>query len=537
MTYQNLTNEQIGNIFLDEILKNVKKTHHKDIKEGKTLESTFLEIRADPEPYTRNAIEPKIKQFLPDINLHSEIHKFTSLGNLKKPDGFIGSKDINLNKNVLIEWEPFNEDLRAKKDHGINQAKLWISDINIGNKNDALVTNGKEWIFVTAQEIKNEIRVIEKELTVKDALELMLNVYIAEEVHIPPIEDTVDITEKFYNWYVALIHGGEYIDKENKRKFINQEDSLINNVLYASTNREKEDFIRLNFIRLIFIRILNEYGVINDDMLNFLKNSEPEDFYNRIHQLYFECLNTPLSEREDIPEFFNTIPFLNGGIFRKKEIDRKGIKIRRELFIEAIHFLRHFHFKKEYEEQNGNYIIDNTIDPQILGHILEKTIEDRKEVGVYYTPQIITEFMSKEILENYLKKKIVRLLKEKNDSQWKYIEKFDDVYNLHKITLGKIYNNIITTLKLCDPAVGSGAFLLNCGEVLFDIHQKFLDNLNISIDDYEIKKKIIQENLYGVDIKEAAVEICKMRLWLWIIKKKLMNHFLILNLILEKETH
>lgn len=518
--YNNLSNEQIILMFQEEVLKNVKKELHSKIREGKPLKSDFLIFKSDPEPYTRKSIEPQIKKFLPKIDFHSEIHKITSLGNLRKPDGFIASKDISLNNNILIEWEPYNEDLRAKKDHGVYQAQLWISDINIGNKNDALVTNGKEWILITTQEIENEIRVIERDLTVKESLKLMENVYNAEKVYIPHGEEAINITRKFYDWYVALIHGGEYYDKESKRKIISKEDCLNTNVLNATSEKEKENFIRLNFTRLIFIRILTEYGIIKKDILNYLKNTEPEDFYNRVNQLYFESLNTPLYERENIPEAFRSIPFLNGDLFRKKSIDLKGLKIRRKSFIDVIQFLRTFHFKKEFENLNGSFIIDNTIDPEILGHILEKTIEDRKQSGVYYTPQIITEFMSNKIIKNYLIKRIINFLKEKNDSQWKYIEKFNDIFQLENLKLTKIYEYIIKKLKICDPAVGSGAFLLACGNVLFQIRKKIQKKIGFSLNDYEIKKNIIQDNLYGVDIKDAAVDICKLRLWLWIIQKQ-----------------
>jgi len=520
INYNNVSNSKIFDILQSAILEGVKKENYQVIKEGKPLKSSFLNIKGDPESYTRNKLEPHIKKFLPDVELHAEIHKKTSLGNLRKPDGFISSKDMKINKNLLIEWEPFNEDLRAKKDHGINQAKLWISDINIGNQSNALVTNGKEWIFIKTKEIKGEIRVVEQELSVKEALKLMENVYKAEKIHEKPIEEAVDITEKFYNWYVALIHGGEYIDKENTKKVILKRDSLLNNVAFASTKQEKKDFIRINFTRLIFIRILSEYGIIKDDILNFLKNTKPEDFFNRINQLFFETLNTPLNLRENLPKVYEKIPFLNGDLFRKKEIDYKGLKIQRESFVRAIQFLRTFNFKKEYEDLEKNFKIDNTIDPEILGHILEKTIEDRKKSGVYYTPQVITEYMAKEIIETYLKNQIIDFLKKKEDFQWKYIDDFNDVFDLEKIILKKVYKQIIKPLKICDPAVGSGAFLLSCGNILFNIRKTILKKIGLSETNYDIKKEIIQDNLFGVDIKEPAVDICKLRLWLWIIEKQ-----------------
>ncbi len=520
INYKTISKEEIFGIFQNAILEGVKKEYHHKIKIGKPIKSKYLIIESDPEAYTRSKIEPCLKKILPKVNFHSEIHKRTSLGNLKKPDGFIPSQDVITTNNLLIEWEPFNEDLRIKKDHGINQAKTWISDINIGYQHNALVTNGREWVLITTKKMQDEIRVIEQDITVKEALELIENVYNGEKIQEKPLEVAIDITEKFYNWYVALIHGGEYIDKDNKRKIITKEECLINNVLNASTKKEKEDFIRLNFTRLIFIRILTEYGIIRNDTLNDLKNTEPENFYSRINQLYFESLNTPLKERENIPRTYYNIPFLNGDLFRIKPIDRKGLKIRRKSFIQAIQFLRTFHFKKEYEDIQNNFKIDNTIDPEILGHVLEKTIEDRKQSGVYYTPQAITEFMSEEVIKNYIKKRFIEFLKESQDSQWKYIEKFEDIYDIQKIILKKFYNKIIKNIKICDPAVGSGAFLLSCGNFLFQIRKKIMEKLGILKDDYSIKKEIIQDNLYGVDIKEAAIDICKLRLWLWIIQKQ-----------------
>jgi hypothetical protein len=363
--YEDLSNEAILEMFQNSILKNVKKKYQNKIKNGKALKSDYLEIESDPEPYTRRKIEPLLNKFLPKIDFNAEVHKITSLGNLRKPDGFIKSKDKKLNKNILIEWEPFNEDLRAKKDHGINQAKAWISDINIGQNNDALVTNGRDWILITTQMIKNEIRVIEKDFSVKQALKLMEDIYNGKEVPKYDLDERIDITEKFYNWYVALIHGGEYIDKENKRNFISKENCLINNIKNTSDKQEKEDFIRLIFTRLIFIRILNEYGIIKEDLLNYLRNTEPEDFYNRINQLFFETLNTPIKERENIPDIYEQIPFLNGDLFRQKSIDNKGLKIERESYIDAIQFLRTFNFMKEFENLEKNYRIDNTINPEI----------------------------------------------------------------------------------------------------------------------------------------------------------------------------
>ena len=81
---QNYTNEQILFIFQEELLKNVKKDFHGEIKEGKPLKSDFLLVKADPEPYTRKIIESQIKKFFPEID--SLPHNDTLYRLLKKID-------------------------------------------------------------------------------------------------------------------------------------------------------------------------------------------------------------------------------------------------------------------------------------------------------------------------------------------------------------------------------------------------------------------------------------------------------------------
>jgi len=195
----------------------------------------------------------------------------------------------------------------------------------------------------------------------------------------------------------------------------------------------------------------------------------------------------------------------------------------------------------------------------VLGHIFEQTV-NQKEMGAYYTPEEITGFMARQTIHPYL-------LDQLNKAEGTSYESIDDVFSLsepnagerveqqaladggvlaHKVNAGAIeqthvetlYFDVLKDVRVLDPAVGSGAFLLAAQEVLLDVYLQCIEyfvekeetepwELTSRIKD-EIdtirdangtvtlyaKREVILNNLYGVDIDEGAVEICKLRLWL-----------------------
>ena len=179
----------------------------------------------------------------------------------------------------------------------------------------------------------------------------------------------------------------------------------------------------------------------------------------------------------------------------------------------ADYFKRLFQFFSEYNftiDENDPNDAEVGVDPEMLGKIFENLLEDNKDKGAFYTPKEIVRYMCQESLIAYL---------ETNTSVAKdKIRKFvlspeDGVADIPDNKKPKLLT-ALEEVKICDPAIGSGAFpmgllneLLHCREVLSG--ERY--------DRAVIKKSIIQNNIYGVDIEKGAVDIARLRFWLSIV--------------------
>jgi len=167
----------------------------------------------------------------------------------------------------------------------------------------------------------------------------------------------------------------------------------------------------------------------------------------------------------------------------------------------------------------------------MLGKVFENLLEvkDRKSKGTYYTPREIVHYMCQQSLINYLSTELEgKVKKEDIDSLVKHGEKIgEDVDSAKKLKTdisSKIIKNSsiidegLASIKVCDPAVGSGAFLVGMMSEIIrtrNVLSGYMDGPHRSI--YGLKRDCIENNLYGVDIDIGAVEICKLRLWLSLI--------------------
>ena len=172
-----------------------------------------------------------------------------------------------------------------------------------------------------------------------------------------------------------------------------------------------------------------------------------------------------------------------------------------------------FQFFSEYNftiDENDPNDAEVGVDPEMLGKIFENLLEDNKDKGAFYTPKEIVRYMCKESLIAYLETN-TSIAKEK-------IRQFvlspeEGVVDIPENKKPKLLA-ALEEVKICDPAIGSGAFpmgllneLLHCREALSG--ERY--------DRAEIKKSIIQNNIYGVDIEKGAVDIARLRFWLSIV--------------------
>ena len=145
----------------------------------------------------------------------------------------------------------------------------------------------------------------------------------------------------------------------------------------------------------------------------------------------------------------------------------------------------------------------------MLGRIFENLLEDNKDKGAFYTPKEIVQYMCRESLIAYLQT-------DQREEDKEPIRQFVTTHDVE--SLGELKEEIeqkLIDVKICDPAIGSGAFPMGLLRELFLCRSAIEPNIVEKAAD--IKRHIIQNNIYGVDIERGAVEIARLRFWLALI--------------------
>ncbi|MUU40634.1 class I SAM-dependent DNA methyltransferase [Helicobacter pylori] len=353
-----------------------------------------------------------------------------------------------------------------------------------------------------------------------------------------------------------------------KKQYKNLDDEEVMALLIAWNNR------------ILFLRLLESLLNSFEHLKSFLTTENFKDF-NALNTLFFEVLAKKNSERsKEIKEdkILEKIPYLNSSLFDQTPLELRGYKIR-SLDNEPLEIYPKSVLKKheEYQEQkdlpllkylfeflcvydftttpkdikdNQNKSESRLINPSVLGLVFEK-LNGYKE-GSFYTPSFITSYMCKESITPIVLDKFNAIY------QWdcKDLEalkgKIDRNFSNEK---AKEYLQLLLTLRICDPAVGSGHFLVSVLNEMVWIayelgliaslyrHELRLENDEIIIHTpedkifnytiphsendphhhiqkelFELKKSIIENCLFGVDINPNSCEITKLRLWIELLK-------------------
>ncbi len=319
------------------------------------------------------------------------------------------------------------------------------------------------------------------------------------------------ITDKFYNDYSSFKH------------------KIFNNLVKNNPQHDRLLLFKKSqklLDRLLFIFFAEDAGLIPPnaistiiDQWHQLKDLEAyQPLYDR-YKLFFDHLNKGHKYKNfELPEY-------NGGLFADDEI-LNNVLIDDEVLEKDSLKLSAYDFSTEIDVNILGHIFEHSINEieeisaQLEGKTTDKKQTKRKKEGIFYTPKYITQY----IVENT----IGSLCKEKKE-QLNILEIGID--ETHKKTDGKIskkgeklykvlnqYKDWLLTLKILDPACGSGAFLNQALDFLINEH-KTNDSLineltNLPLGLFDTDKAIIENNLYGVDINEESVEIAKLSLWL-----------------------
>lgn len=312
--------------------------------------------------------------------------------------------------------------------------------------------------------------------------------------------------------------------------FFVEYNNLVEAVINANSIEDRDkarDFVLLFTIRTIFLGFIQKKRWIGDDenfvqnLLNTYKNHGKiqNTFYKEwVSPLYFESFNHEYVPRSELPKEINAAyqmaPYLNGGLFKKKDgFDNQGWLIPDK---EITKFFDYIFSHSFTIEENSLGDEDLQLNPEFLGIIFERLVN--KANGAVYTPRTEVDLMCRLTLVKWLQKNLKSPIRVDNLYELFFREGKDEQDQKEGSFSPKEAGEVIElleTLSICDPAVGSGAFLVGMVQVLDDVEQKLRRMAGMtSINDFERKKRIISQSLYGVEVKEWAVWICQLRLWL-----------------------
>ena len=434
-------------------------------------------------------------------------------------------KDVN--KSLLFEIEALNKDLTRENDgEGIEQALEWFhQSIGLYREYNAIITNFNEW-YILKFDDKGEQVISSK--NPHEILEIIRDIALGHER--PYLEDKEGeaISKQFFEEFSKRLK--MLINPNNEKiKILGSYGRPL--LVDKKQDYKKIDFYRTNFHRLLFIKILLDWKLLKiDPVQEIIHHEGKRNYYNTLRDLFFKVLNND-KDRVDVFKKFKDLPFLNGGLFRLTSLEEEypNIALNSEAIVDIWNLLKSYNFTLSIETQLKKKF--QNINPNILGYIFEKSIGDfRKASGAYYTRSEIANYMSKNTLYGYL-------FDQTNDKFPKYkIQTLNQLLMYEEDIQIKISDYIILLLKdikICDPFVGSGAFLVSIGNLIVSIY-KFIyekirkwdlryneireieNDIRPFKDLYSMKTFIVQNNLYGIDINPSAVDICKLRLWLWI---------------------
>lgn len=278
--------------------------------------------------------------------------------------------------------------------------------------------------------------------------------------------------------------------------------------------------------RIIFAWFLNRKGLLSKPF-NYLDSSkfkDDNDYYNKVLAvLFFDVLNKPIEKRKNGDK---ETPYLNGGLFELRESESNlQLTFPKNYFDDLFEFLGSYNFTTDESSSQFQQV---AIDPEMLGKIFESLLAEvveetgkqaRKAKGAFYTPREIVDYMCRESLKRVL----MRKLPWRDDLEQRLKQLIDEPDNRFQDQASNWRRDwkgikeplvaILDDLKIIDPACGSGAFPMGMLQLLLRVYER----LETRFDPYKTKIKILENNIYGIDLEPMAVEISKLRAWLSLI--------------------
>ena len=342
---------------------------------------------------------------------------------------------------------------------------------------------------------------------------------------------------------------GKWVEQDNGKPCVE-----IMEEFASFTNPEKavRDYVKNLMGRLVFIQFLQKkgwMGVPAGDNWNggdpeflqnlFEKTDKKESFIDDVLEPLFNDLNT--KRHDDLVTNHNVgvsikVPYLNGGLFELDKSDDTKFPLPSRFMKKLLDFFSSYNFTID---ENAPDNVEIGVDPEMLGRIFENLLEDNKEKGAFYTPKEIVQYMCRESLIAYLTTCVIKKQGENHKPEKKIRKTIRQLLSEPEAVVPRMteeqlddFGCYIRNVKICDPAIGSGAFpmgllneLVRCRKIIGAWAKDAVGNMLIN-DDAALKAEIICNNIYGVDIEKGAIDIARLRFWLSIVVDEKTPHAL-----------
>ena len=501
----------------------------------KTLQTSILEKAYQPEKWLDVMKDyfsaKKFHQRAQPVSLPSNeiAHSAVELGSFYTADErIVGIYEVKLTDKALIERNRvglrnlFKSVIRYDLDAALIvyiQEKKWrfsyVSEIRTAEGKKETEPKRYTYLFGEGESCRTAAERFDKLKGKPIYLNDLFEAFSVEKLNKDFFKTYKEFYEKFWKYLAAdkqynkLLSDKRYKDDEVKRE------------------KPIRDFAKKLLGRIVFLQFLQKKGWMGVPAKNtewkggdikflqslFAVSKNKTVFHSKeLRTLFFETLNdkrknniAPALLGKDIK-----IPYLNGGLFEKDLSFSNDIDFPEDYFANLLDFFEQYNFTID---ENDPYDSEVGIDPEMLGHIFENLLEENREKGAFYTPKEIVHYMCQESLIEYLHTQLpnynkadIELLVRNNQVSSAFAE--------YK-TANEI-NNKLKAVKICDPAIGSGAFPMGLLKEIFECRRLLYGYLktNDKFDPAQVKKDIIQQNIYGVDLENGAVEIARLRFWL-----------------------
>ena len=338
------------------------------------------------------------------------------------------------------------------------------------------------------------------------------------------------------------------VDKTTKKFFAayqQQHLELLAHVKGIDNERDKRWYASVLLNRLMFVWFLQKKFFLNGGNADYLhvklaqsQQRGPDRFFGEfLNALFFEAFAKPEADRSPAAQALTgRIPYLNGGLFlhHKLELDSEGNpRVGTTLTVADAAFKGIFDLFASF-----TWHLDDTpggdadeINPDVLGYIFEKYI-NQKAFGAYYTRPEITSYLAERSIHQMILERVHEpAIPELGLKEIKFDTVADLLARMDARTALKLVNDVLPSITILDPAVGSGAFLVAALKCLINIYYAVVGRAEMGASSelqawlahirqdhasvgYYIKRRIVTDNLHGVDIMEEACEIAKLRLFL-----------------------